>query len=519
MPTTATPPLALRAYQIEALEAVEQAEARGIRRQVLALPTGCGKTVIFAELIRRRSGRALVLVHRDELLQQASEKLTVVGLPAGVVKAERDEVGEQVVVASVQTLSRAARLDRLPLGFRTVVVDECHHAAADSYRRILERVESSAPPPLVLGVSATPERADGVPLEGFQVVYRRQLREMIAAGYLSDLRAVQVRLASADYRLLHTRAGDFIDAEAEALLLDANAPEYAVQAYLAHAKDRRALVFTPTVKVAHAMADVFASAGVPAATIDAETPSDERRDILASFRRGPLRVVANCAVLTEGFDEPLIDCVIVARPTRSRVLYTQMVGRGTRKLPVKDDCLIVDLVGATDRHDLMTVDKVLGVSARTLRHRGAVAAIAEQDAQAAGRAATGRLVAQAVDLFARRPMHWIRAGGRFALSLGTAGTLVLLPVGTGWRAVVRSRDGVKVLGDGLPLEYAQGTAEDFARRAGAGTLVDPAAPWRAAPATDRQLAALKRRGVSSRPGLTKGEASDLLAAAFIGGRA
>jgi len=511
--------VALRDYQLEALAAIERAEAGGVRRQVLALPTGTGKTVVFAELIRRRGGRALVLVHRDELLTQALDKLAVVGLAAGVVKAERDEVDAAVVVASVQTLSRTSRLDRLPLGFRTVVIDECHHAAADTYQRVLARVESVDLPPLVLGVSATPERADGIPLEGFEVVYRRQLRDMIAAGYLSDLRAVQVRLARADYEQLHTRAGDFIEAETEAMLLDADAPEHAVRAYQQHASDRRALVFTPTVKVAYAMADAFAEAGVPAATIDAGTPLDERREILAAFRRGPVRVIANCAVLTEGFDEPLIDCIIVARPTKSRVLYVQMIGRGSRKVPVKDDCLIVDLVGATDRHDLVTLDKVLNVPARALRKRGAVAAISEQEAQADGRAASGHLVAQAVDLFAKRSLHWVRAGGRFALSLGTAGTLVLLPVGAGWRAVVRSRDGIKLLGDRLPLDYAQGTAEDYARNVGAGALVDPAAPWRAALATPRQIVALERCGIPSRPGLTKGEASDLLSAAFVGGRA
>jgi ATP-dependent helicase IRC3 len=510
--------ITLRDYQADALQSIAQPETRGVRRQVLALPTGTGKTVIFAELIRRRGGRALVLVHREELVTQALDKLAVVGLDTGVVKAERDEVAAPVVVASVQTLARAARLERLPLGFRTVVVDECHHATADSYQRVLARVETGDPPPLVLGVSATPDRADGIPLEGFEVVYRRPLRDMIAAGYLSDLRAIRVRLARADYGQLHTRAGDFIDAEAETMLLDADAPEHAVAAYLQHAPERRALVFTPTVKVAHAMADAFAGAGVPAATLDAETPLEERRAILAAFRRGPVRVVANCAVLTEGFDEPLVECIIVARPTRSRVLYVQMIGRGTRKIPVKDDCLIVDLVGATDRHDLMTVDQVLGVPARALWQRGAVAAIAEQAAAADDRAASGRLVAQAVDLFAKRPLHWVRAGGRFALSLGTAGTLVLLPAGAGWRAVVRSRDGVTVLGDGLPLEYAQGVAEDHARKAGAGALVDPAAPWRTAPATDRQREALARRGIPSRAGLTRGEASDLLAAAFVRGR-
>jgi superfamily II DNA or RNA helicase len=508
----------LRDYQLEALAAVEEAEAAGTRRQLVALPTGTGKTVVFSELIARRGGRALILVHRDELVSQALDKLAVAGLEdVGVVKAERDEHGAQVVVASVQSLSRRARLERVSPDFRTVVVDEAHHVAADSYQRVLEHVEAGAPPPLVVGVTATPERSDGIPLEGFTVTYRRRLDEMIGAGYLADLRALQIRLR-ADFARLHIRAGDFIEAEAEAMLLDADAPAIAVRAYQAHAPGRRAIVFTPTVKVAGLMADAFREAGILAESIDGGTPIEQRRGILAQFHAGQIAVVANCAVLTEGFDEPAVDCLIIARPTRSRLLYMQMLGRSTRKHPGKDDALILDLVGATSRHDLMTAAEVLRMPERALAERGAVAVLAQRQAdEEAAQRFRGELVAHAVPLFARRPLHWIRLeGGAFGLPIGNGELLCLLPEAGKWRAVAKSSRGERTLSGPLPLDYAQGCAEDYARRAGAGKLVDPAAPWRRYPASERQLELLRKYGLPITESMTKGEASDALAARFAG---
>jgi ATP-dependent helicase IRC3 len=512
-----TAAVALRDYQLEALAAVEEAEAAGTRRQLVALPTGTGKTVVFSELIARRGGRALVLVHRDELVSQALDKLAVAGLEdVGVVKAERDEHGAQVVVASVQSISRRLRLERVTPDFRTVVVDEAHHVAADSYQRVLEHVEAGGPPPLVVGVTATPERSDGVPLEGFHVVYRRQLADMIGAGYLSDLRALQIRLR-ADFARLHIRAGDFIEAEAEAMLLDADAPAMAARAYQAHAPGRRAIVFTPTVKVAGLMADAFRAAGIAAESIDGGTPLELRRDVLARFHEGQVAVVANCAVLTEGFDEPAVDCLIIARPTRSRLLYMQMLGRATRKHPGKDDALILDLVGVTSRLDLMTAAAVLRMPERDLAARGALAVLTQRQAEEEARQLHGELVARAVPLFARRPLHWIRLeGGAFGLSLGNGELLALLPEAGKWRAVAKGSRGDRSLSGPLPLDYAMGAAEDYARRNGAGWLLDREAPWRRAPASDRQLELLRKYRLPITDGMTKGEASDALAAVFAG---
>src|SRR5918999_1429395 len=255
--------LTLRPYQKEAIEAILAAEVCGVRRPLLALPTGCGKTVIFAHLIAQRDGRSLVLVHRDELIQQAAEKLQLIapGLEVGIVKSAKDEVDAPCVLASVQTLSREARLARLPLGFHTVVIDEAHHAVADTYRRILTAVGSFDPDgPLTVGVTATPMRGDQVGLDAVfqEIVYRRSIMEMIIAGYLSDIRGVQVGL-KVDFRRLHTRAGDFVNGEIEDLLMEADAPEHLCRAYLEHARGRKALLFTPTVSMAGLMATVLSA--------------------------------------------------------------------------------------------------------------------------------------------------------------------------------------------------------------------------------------------------------------------
>jgi ATP-dependent helicase IRC3 len=525
---TARAPFELRGYQVDALAAIQHAERRGVRRQLLALPTGTGKTIVFAELIRRRAGRALVLVHRDELVTQAVDKLGMTGVDAvGVVKAERNDLDAPVIVGSIQTISRPNRLAELPAAFSTVVLDEAHHATAETHRRVLEHVGGFRDDgPLVLGVTATAERADGVALGAVfeEVVYEATLLDMIRAGYLAELGALQVRVA-ADFNALHTRAGDFVESESEAMLLAANAPATVVRAYETHAAGRKGLVFTPTVRVAHEMAKPFEEAGIPAAALDGGTPL-ELRDVLAQFHRGEIRVVvANCSVLTEGFDEPSVDCIILARPTKSRPLYVQMIGRGTRRYPGKLNCLLLDVVGVTARHDLVTAAMLFGVAPTGAIEQSIVDAVDLVDARRCAAAQqqdeAGRLVAQTVDLFRARPLNWIAVGaGRYALALGDGGTLLLVALPGGqWSVRQLTRDRREVmLQSGLALGYAQGWAEDHARRLGAQVLVDRGAAWRQEPATARQIDTLHRCRVPVAPGLTKGAAADLLTATFARGR-
>jgi ATP-dependent helicase IRC3 len=513
--------ISLRPYQREALAAIADAESRGIRRQLVSLPTGTGKTVIFAHLLQQRSERALVLAHRDELIEQAASKILTVDPAAsvGICKAERNELHREIVIASVQTLSRESRLSKIDTGgFTTVIVDEAHHAAADSYRQILDHFHCFAEDgPLTVGFTATPERADEKALgEVFSnIVYRQDILTMMRAGYLCDLRAIQVSL-EADFNKLHSRHGDFIDSEASDMLMAANAPAHAVTAYREHAPGRKALLFTPTIDFAHYMADAFNAQGIRAEALSGETPVEERRAILRRLKSGATRIVANCAVLTEGFDEPSIDCVIVARPTRSKPLYIQMIGRGTRIHPGKNDCLILDLVGVTTRHDLMTTASLFAVNPKPNQ----TIAQAAGEREAADRlheeqeAAQGRLISQAVDLFRRRRFNWLRAGeNRFVLSIGK-GMIVLTPDENGWTASFNSREGMVELATGRPLDWAQGISEDYAREMNAAHLIDPQAPWRMRPATEKQLSTLKRFRIHTLPNISAGEASDLIAQAI-----
>ncbi len=217
MTAVAAPPLLRltpRPYQHEAVAALLAAAARGVQRPLLVLPTGTGKTIIFALLVQRRGGRSLILAHRDELIQQAVDKLHLVDptLPLGVVQAEHDELTAPTVVASVQTLSRRPRLVRLVPDFHTIVIDEAHHAPAPTYRRILAYCRAWHPEgPLVVGVTATPERGDRQSLRPVfdRIVYQKTLLEMMQAGYLVDLRAMQV-LLQANFDALRTQRGDFV---------------------------------------------------------------------------------------------------------------------------------------------------------------------------------------------------------------------------------------------------------------------------------------------------------------------
>ncbi len=304
--------------------------------------------------------------------------------------------------------------------------------------------------------------------------------------------------------------------ELEAALRHANAPKHAVAAYQEHAAGRKALLFTPTVRLAHEMAEEFQHAGIAAEALDGATAIEERRRILKRLHSGKTRITCNCAVLTEGFDEPSVDCIIVARPTKSRPLYVQMIGRGTRRWPGKTDCLILDLVGNAGRHEIQTVATLFNVSPKALEAEPLTDVVARQrDAEARAAAqedARGRLVATTVDLFRRAPLSWVELSpSRYVLSTGDGLLIMSSRDLQQWRVEHVDQDRQRhVVAMDLDLGFAQGRAEDYARSLGADILMNREASWRRAPASPGQLDALRRCRVPIRPGLTKGEASDLI---------
>lgn len=342
----------LRPYQLEAREAVEREWEQGRNRTLLVLPTGCGKTIVFAKITedRVRAGdRVLILAHRGELLEQASDKIgKATGLGCATEKAEESCLGSwfRVVVGSVQTLMRPQRLAQFdPDYFDTIIIDEAHHAISDSYGRILNHFGDAR----VLGVTATPGRGDMRNLGSVfeSLAYEYTLPKAIREGYLSPIQALTIPL-KLDLSGVGMQSGDF-KASDLGNALDPYLYQIAEE-MVKHCMDRKTVVFLPLVKTSQKFRDILCGFGFRAAEVNGESP--DRAETLAAFERGDYNVLCNSMLLTEGWDCPSVDCIVVLRPTKVRSLYSQMVGRGTRLFPGKDHLLLLDFLWHTERHEL-----------------------------------------------------------------------------------------------------------------------------------------------------------------------
>ena len=342
----------LRPYQIEAKNSIFEEWDKGVNKTLLVLPTGCGKTIVFAKVTEdcvRRGDRVLILAHRGELLDQAADKIkTATGLGCATEKAEETCLGSwyRITVGSVQTLMREKRLGQFPSDyFKTIIIDEAHHCISDSYQRVLQHF----PDAKVLGVTATPDRGDMRNLGEYfdSLAYEYTLPKAIKSGYLSPIKALTLPL-KIDMSGVGIQAGDFKAGDIGTALdpyLHSIADEMAN-----YCKDRKTVVFLPLVKTSQKFRDILCSKGFQAAEVNGE--SQDRAEILADFDAGKYNVLCNSMLLTEGWDCPSVDCIVVLRPTKVRSLYSQMVGRGTRLCPGKDHLLLLDFLWMTERHEL-----------------------------------------------------------------------------------------------------------------------------------------------------------------------
>lgn len=353
----------LRPYQEETAERFERFVAQGKQRGAIILPTGTGKTVTALEIARRFGKRTLWLAHRQELIDQPFEALQDVWPDAdiGIVKAERDEKDAQdVVLASIQTVSRNDCARLIACGeFGLVIVDEVHHAIADSYVSVIERIGCmNHGGPKLLGLTATPERAGLKDLFDAGVIYSYPLKKAIEEGYLCPIGPTsQIRVPTLDLSKIKTAKGDFVQSALGDAMLSEHVADFTAKGVKHQAGDRRTIVFTVLVQQAVKTAEAMKKLGMAAEVVSGETPEQERRSILAKFYDGQIQVICNAAVLTEGYDNPRVDCVVVARPTKSSILYRQMVGRGLRPHPDKQNLMVIDLVGASERYDIMSAPK------------------------------------------------------------------------------------------------------------------------------------------------------------------
>lgn len=342
----------LRPYQNKAKAAVLKEWDEGNIKTLLVLPTGTGKTIVFASITEecvRRGERVLILAHRGELLEQAADKLKkATGLGAAVEKAEQSCLGSwfRVVVGSVQTLMREKRLSGFSRDyFDDIIIDEAHHAISDSYQTILRHFDKAR----VLGVTATPDRGDMKNLGQVfdSLAYEYTLPQAIKEGYLSPIKAVTIPL-QLDLTGVAMQSGDF-----KASDIDTALDPYLYQIadeMKNYCADRKTVVFLPLVKTSQKFRDILNERGFKAAEVNGESP--DRAEILEDFDKGKYNVLCNSMLLTEGWDCPSVDCVIVLRPTKVRGLYCQMVGRGTRLCEGKENLLLLDFLWHTERHEL-----------------------------------------------------------------------------------------------------------------------------------------------------------------------
>lgn len=345
----------LRPYQEKAVSSILGEWEGGRKRTLLVLPTGCGKTLVFSQVAKRRvddGGRGLILAHRGELLDQAADKvMRATGLGCSVEKAERTGEGEwfRLTVGSVQSMMREKRLARFPKDwFDFIIIDEAHHAVSESYQAVLRHFDGAD----VLGVTATPDRADRRNLGAVfdSVAYEYALPEAIRDGYLCPIEAQTVPL-SIDLSAVRQSAGDYSAGDL-GTALDPYLERIADEMLAAGCAEKRTVVFLPLVSTSKKFRAILEGKGFRAAEVNGE--SEDRAEVLADFDAGRYQVLCNSMLLTEGWDCPAVDCVIVLRPTRSASLYQQMVGRGTRLSPEtgKERLLLLDFLWHTERHDL-----------------------------------------------------------------------------------------------------------------------------------------------------------------------
>lgn len=532
---------ALRPYQEEALASISSNLENGINKQLVVLPTGAGKTVIFSHLpkVLTTSLPMLVLAHRGELLTQAQDKILWSNpqLDVQIEKAELHADMCDVVVASVPTLGRAEseRILKYPKNyFKSIVIDEAHHAAAPTYRRIIDYFNYD----LLLGVTATPQRSDSVRLtDVFQeIVYYKTIQDLIQDGYLCRLVGYRVK-TDTDISEVETNNGDYIASQLEEAINTPTRNASVVAAYLQIAPEKKAIVFASGVQHANDLALSFRQK-VTTEVLLGTTSEEDRLNILQRFKTGETKVLVNVGVLTEGFDEPSVEAIILARPTRSSLLYTQIVGRGTRLFEGKQHCIIIDIADTTKGKKPLGLPTLLGLPPEFDLQGQDLLEVANEykklEQFCPGEAVRVLnpddidVAYKRIDLFMPPPPNeivlqystfvWAEVGENdFHLGINNGESLRIYidPLGR-WTVELTqansSSSKITILG------HVEDMREAFVRsdrwvmnnRSTSMTLIDSSAAWRSDGPTDAQKKLLKRIGVPVTSDMTKGTASQII---------
>lgn len=513
-----------RPYQTEALNAVLKNYKDGVNRQLVNLPTGCGKTIIFGLVAEAMKTRTLVLAHREELLAQTQQKIKLVYPDAdtGILQAsERGGLGTDICIASVQTATRCT--DELAeRGFNLLICDEAHHAVSNSYMRIFRDLGfmSDNPEKLLLGVTATAFRGDNAALGAVfsDIVFERSIAAMITGGYLCPPRGLQIG-TDVNISNVSVQHGDFNAGQLENLINTDTRNKLIVNSYLEYGENRHGIAFTVSVEHAMDLASAFQEKNITCEAVYGDMPKDERQDVLRRYENHELQLLTNVGVLTEGWDVPDTDIVLMARPTKSKTLYIQCIGRGLRLAPGKQDCLIMDFADVTRRHDICSFGTLFGKELPKKNKEPEEEEKedgyeeTEQDTSERGQSGLFKTPkTQEIELFQRSKFVWEAIQNNYRLHLLDGSSLICEVISGGYTPVFISNTGKmeKLSDEVLPLGYAMGVCEDYARRFHVSSYSQKDAAWRNEPATEKQIAALKRNNVDFRERISKGEAAELL---------
>jgi superfamily II DNA or RNA helicase len=548
-------PQRLRDYQQAAVTAIRQAWSEGEPAPLAALATGAGKTTIIAQLLLESVNphiqRALVVGHTEEIIGQLRDRIAnqfngeldahytdryAPGI--GIVMADNDCADARIVIATRQSLHEKRLRKLLTYGaFDVLLIDEAHHAAPGStYLDIVGAVRAHNPEVAIAGFTATPKRSDEHALAALwsKIVYQWLIPEGIAAGYLVPVTRVKVT-TEVDLSAVKSAHGDYSQNRMVSVLDTANWDVLAHRAYEQHIAhtDRLALAFFPSVEMSQHFAEHLRKQGIAAGHLDGTTPKDQRRAMLSDYSAGKLRVLSNFGVLTEGFDAPATAAILMARPTRSQTLFTQIVGRGLRPFPGKSDCLLVDLA-VTDVKAL-EIGTLLGKMSKCRECRNEYFAGLKacpicghvRDWKSRVRDGDGvlprlgegigeTLIANYDALFEKSFAAWFNGGDGFfscTLSFEDGAFIIVPPLEDNYyRLALVPKDksqSVQFLTRNEDLSSLMLDADERVRQK-ASMSADKEASWREHPASMAQINLLTKMNVAVGAGLSKGAASQLI---------
>jgi superfamily II DNA or RNA helicase len=556
------PQIKPRDYQQEAIDALKEGRRNGKNRQLVALPTGSGKTIVAAldimDVVKTTGKGAIFMAHRDELISQAANKIQLVweDIKIGRVKAEDNFLGNPITVASVQTIQRDARLDQIATAqkYSLLYIDEAHHAAAATYQKIINRLVIENPNIIIVGLTATPVRADATKLSTVfnDITYQRTMLELIEAGYLADLQLRQIPL-NISIDGIPKEDGDFKPEAIRQVLEQPGIMVEMADAWKAHAKNRRTIAFAVNVEHAMHLAATFNSRGIKSDVI--YSGCTDRSKILTRFQNGELDILVNCMILTEGFDDistcdkPLA-CIMLARPTLSQSLYIQQVGRGTRLAPNKDDCLILDFSYNSEKHHVVQLPHLFGMDAIGPMKKGKKKPEKEVKEKHIQSILAAVQEARSIDVKTPPPragFRWAKLDKGFALSIGKNHGFIIIREDEKqvkkfnvlhYCPPQRPQDGeeqkptnavdygeIKLTSNPLDFDWAFGLAEDSVRnlfesrsrsrsmvKLKSNSFIDKDASWTKLPPTEQQLRVLSR--FNKKP-QNRGEATDMITSMIV----